>query len=201
MLERLSWKKPLTWFEWLIAAYRSCPVILVHGFCFMLCWWKTALSAVTFPLHAWSSFLRCALSVIFFLPFLGHSKTKSCFLSCFVFSCCFCLGLLLCYPWLPKLNEWRKGLRSLPYRASGLHSLLAFILLLVPLACSKEGLPLFNLVGKAAWIGLSLFSLAFSSMSMCSGPFFAPSLGLGSPSNALSLRYLYMSETQALEYQ
>jgi len=35
-------------------------------------------------------------------------------------------------------------------RASGLHSLLAFILLLVPLACSKEGLPLFNLVGKAA---------------------------------------------------
>lgn len=34
---------------------------------------------------------------------------------------------------------------------------------------------------------------------MCSGPFFAPSLGLGSPSNALSLRYLYMSETQALE--
>lgn len=27
--------------------------------------------------------------LIFFLPFLGNSKTKSCFLSCFVFSCCF----------------------------------------------------------------------------------------------------------------
>lgn len=30
-------------------------------------------------------------------------------------------------------------------------------------------------------------------MSMCSGPFFAPSLGLGSPSNVLSLRSLFLT--------